>query len=111
HNDYLEQASDSGVVGLLAYALFIAAGLAWGFPRAGQTLATGPEDWLAFSVWLGVLGWSLQSFVEFGLYIPAVAWPAFALLGWLLGRNQPRPPETTAPIPRPLSPPAKPPKP
>ena len=36
-----------------------------------------------FAVWLGVLGWSLQSLVEFGLYIPALAWPAFTFLGWL----------------------------
>ena len=38
-----------------------------------------------FAVWLGVLGWSLQSLVEFSLYLPALAWPAFVLLGWLLG--------------------------
>jgi len=98
HNDYLEQASDSGVVGLLAYALFIVCAVARSFPKPGKTLATACDDWLAFSVWLGVLGWSLQSFVEFGLYIPAVAWPAFTFLGWLMGRNQPRRPETTAPI-------------
>ena len=68
HNDYLEQASDSGLAGFLAYALFIVGGLIWSFPR-------GPDEWLTFAVWLGVLGWSLQSFVEFGLYIPALAWP------------------------------------
>ncbi|MDB6023564.1 MAG: O-antigen polymerase, partial [Pedosphaera sp.] len=39
------------------------------------------------AVWLGVLGWALQSFVEFGLYIPALAWPAFGFMGWLLGAN------------------------
>jgi hypothetical protein len=38
------------------------------------------------AVWLGVLGWALQGVIEFGLYIPALAWPAFAFLGWLLGR-------------------------
>jgi len=31
------------------------------------------------------LGWALQSLLEFGLYIPALAWSAFALLGWLVG--------------------------
>jgi hypothetical protein len=90
HNDYLEQASDSGLPGLLAYVLFIVTALASSFPKAGQTAATRSEDWLVFSVWLGVLGWSLQSLVEFGLYIPALAWPAFTLLGWLLGRRRPR---------------------
>jgi hypothetical protein len=38
-------------------------------------------------VWLGLVGWALQSFIEFGLYIPAVAWVAFGLLGWLLGQT------------------------
>ncbi len=37
HNDYLEQASDSGVVGFLAYALFIVGALAWSFPEARKT--------------------------------------------------------------------------
>jgi O-antigen ligase len=87
HNDYLEQASDSGLVGLLAYALFIAGALGRSFPRPGKPLTAQPDGWLTFAVWLGVLGWSLQSFIEFGLYIPALAWSAFALLGWLLGRQ------------------------
>lgn len=87
HNDYLEQASDSGVVGFLAYGLFIVCALARSYPRSGKTAATGADDWLTFAVWLGVLGWSLQSMVEFGLYIPALAWPAFTLLGWLLGKD------------------------
>ena len=89
HNDYLEQASDSGVLGLLTYGAFIVAGLVWTFPRAGRTLPAGSDDWQTFAVWLGVFGWSLQGFVEFGLYIPALAWPAFAFLGWLLGSKRP----------------------
>jgi len=91
HNDYLEQASDSGWVALLAYVAFIGGALAWSFPKRGRFSDTEPEDWLGFAVWLGVLGWALQSFVEFGLYIPALAWPAFAFLGWLLGRQTARP--------------------
>ena len=86
HDDYLEQASDSGLVGMLAYALFISGALVRSFPRPGKAPNNRPDDWLTFAVWLGVLGWSLQSFVEFGLYIPALAWPAFAFLGWLLGK-------------------------
>jgi hypothetical protein len=88
HNDYLEQASDSGVAGLLIYTLFIVGALVWSYPRAGRAPPSGSDDWLVLSVWLGLLGWSLQSLVEFGLYIPAIAWPAFTFLGWLLGRNR-----------------------
>ena len=84
HNDYLEQASDSGVPGFLLYVLLVAGCLVYGRPRASSG-----GDWQAFWVWLGVVGWALQAFVEFPLYLPALSWPAFALLGWLLGRPKP----------------------
>mgnify|MGYP003329991977 FL=1 len=78
HNDYLQQAADSGLVGGVAFTGFVAASvLVLGRRTRG--------DWPLFTVWLGVLGWALQTFVEFGLYVPGVAWPAFALLGWLWG--------------------------
>jgi O-antigen ligase len=124
HNDYLEQATDSGVPGLLTYVAFIVGALVWSYPqsspRSATTLPPRPrsrppprhasdppypgtaarqaeekdenedetargtmDDWQTFSVWLGVLGWSLQGLLEFGLYIPALAWPAFALFGRL----------------------------
>jgi hypothetical protein len=31
-----------------------------------------------------VLGWFLQGLGEFSLYVPALAWTAFTMLGWLL---------------------------
>ena len=80
HNDYLEQASDSGVPGFMLYTVMVIGTLAY-------TLKKCRGDWLALSVWLGVLGWALQSLVEFGLYIPAIAWVAFAFMGWLLARG------------------------
>jgi len=103
HNDYLEQAADSGLLGMAAYTLFIVAALAWSYrevqpsqnPNLNRNLsppprpdsAKMPRNWLPFAVWLGLLGWSLQEFFEFGLYIPALAWPAFTFFGWLLGRK------------------------
>jgi O-antigen ligase len=82
HNDYLEQASDSGIVGFAVYLAFIGGSLVCAKPNA----ATDP---LRFAVWLGLLAWSLHGLMEFGLYIPALAWPAFSLMGWLLaGANQ-----------------------
>ena len=80
HNDYLQQASDSGVVGALAYAAFIGGAIWLTYRRLAARM-----NWLSFAVWLGLLGWSLQGLMEFGLYIPALAWTAFALFGWLLG--------------------------
>jgi hypothetical protein len=41
-----------------------------------------------FWIWLGLLGITLQSLTEFGLYIPAVSWPTMALLGWLVGSTR-----------------------
>jgi O-antigen ligase len=104
HNDYLEQASDSGFPAFLLYTSFIAAAIIRTFPgilplnhnlnrnlnpppsNAASTQAT--SDWRPFTLWLGVLGWALQSLFDFGLYIPAVAWPAFAFLGVLLGHER-----------------------
>ena len=78
HNDYLEQASDSGLPGLVLYGALILASLVLLRPRPAES-----REWTRFAVWLGLLGWSLQSLVEFGLYVPALAWPVFVFLGWL----------------------------
>jgi putative inorganic carbon (HCO3(-)) transporter len=85
HNDYLQQASDSGLPGFLAFATLVAGTLAYAWRWAGLR-----EDWIKLAVWLGLLGWALQSLMEFGLYIPAIAWPAFGLMGWLLGQSRNR---------------------
>ncbi|MGA2863007.1 MAG: O-antigen ligase family protein [Verrucomicrobiota bacterium] len=133
HNDYLQQACDSGLAGFLAYSAFILGVLVWSAPnfkpsvrrqegrgalagraqeRAAVTSLAGAlaafsrvcasaarqtetegsgalglaQDWQRFALWLGVLGWSLQGLFEFGLYIPALAWPAFAFMGWLCAK-------------------------
>jgi O-antigen ligase len=83
HNDYLQQACDSGVPGALAYAGTVV-GVLW---VSGGWLRRR-RDLFAYAVWLGVLGWALQGTMEFGLYLPGLGWTAVALLGWLLGRNE-----------------------
>lgn len=80
HNDYLQQASDSGLIGFLAYTVFVVGSLVM-LPKLCRL---GHRSDL-FAMWLGLLGWSLQSGVEFLLYIPALAWMAFAMFGWLWG--------------------------
>lgn len=80
HNDYLEQGSDSGVVGFLTYAGWVLGGLIWFYQRH-----QGAWSPLGFAVWLGLAGWTMQGLVEFGLYVPGLAWPAFLLLGWGCG--------------------------
>ena len=79
HNDYLEQFSDSGIPGGIFYAAWIFLALA-GIAR--RVWKSGNQT--AFAVFAGLLGWFVQGIGEFSLFIPALAWTAFALLGCLL---------------------------
>jgi O-antigen ligase len=85
HNDYLEQAADSGLPGFALYSAFIVMALVLAFKKLQA------DDWQTFALWLGVLGLALQSLFEFGLYTPATAWPAFAFLGYLIAKAPPTP--------------------
>jgi hypothetical protein len=81
HNDYLEQGSDSGLIGMALYCFFIFLTIFRVFQRKFLgNWAKAP--WFA-ALTLGLLGICLQSFVEYHLYIPALAWPAFFLFGWV----------------------------
>jgi len=80
HNDYLEQFSDSGIPGGIFYAAWIFLALA---TIALRVWPSGNQ--ITFAIFIGLLGWFMQGIGEFGLYIPALAWMAFTLLGCLLG--------------------------
>jgi len=92
HNDYLQQASDSGLPGGAAYLAFTLSVLFFGYAKP-----KGSEGTLQFLVWLGFLGWAMQGMMEFSLYIPALAWPAFAFAGWLLRCQAGRAPSSQPP--------------
>ncbi len=92
HNDYLEQFSDSGVPGGIIYAAWIIAALIF----VGRNLWKS-QNQIIFAVFLGVLGWFIQGIGEFSLFIPALAWTAFVLLGCMLGwQNIEENPSSTA---------------
>jgi len=81
HNDYLEQFSDSGIPGGIFYAAWIMVAVA----------VLGRRIWkhgspIAFAIFIGLCGWFVQGLGEFGLYVPALAWTAFTLLGCLLNQ-------------------------
>ena len=82
HNDYLEQFSDSGVIGGLAYAAWIFLALT---ATVKKTWRGG--DAISFAILAGLLAWFVQGFGEFGLFIPALAWTAFTLLGCTIGQK------------------------
>jgi hypothetical protein len=79
HNDYLEQFSDSGIPGGIFYAAWIVLALT---AVARRVWKSGNQT--AFAIFAGLLGWFVQGIGEFSLYIPALAWTAFTLLGCLL---------------------------
>ena len=82
HNDYLEQFSDSGIPGGIFYSVwivlaFVAIGRRiWKSENHADKLSA-----LRFAIFAGLLGWFIQGAGEFSLYIPALAWTAFTLLG------------------------------
>lgn len=79
HNDYLQQASDSGWLGGLSFL----GGLGAAGVALYRKLRTS-SSWIHWSAFVGWMALSLQAFSEFPLYISALAWPAFLILGWLL---------------------------
>lgn len=82
HNDYLQQAVDSGLPGFVAYSGLVLGGLLHRGRARIREVGTR-----TFAVWLGLSAWFTHGLVEFGLYIPASAWCAFALLGWLVAQK------------------------
>jgi hypothetical protein len=85
HNDYLEQACDSGIPAFLAYSVMIfgSLGLLYRY-----RLKRGLQGFDArFMVWLGLLGLCLHSVVDYHLYVPALAWPMFFLFGFEMNFN------------------------
>jgi len=79
HNDYLEQFSDSGVIGGISYLAWITLTLVFCGRRLWRR-----TDYLSITLFAGVLAWFIQGLGEFSLYIPALAWTAFTLLGCLV---------------------------
>jgi hypothetical protein len=84
HNDYLEQFSDSGVGWRtdLRGLDFSGAGGGW------QKIWRSRDAKFQFAIFAGLLGWFVQGFGEFELYVPALAWTAFTLLGYLIGQKE-----------------------
>jgi len=78
HNDYLQQAVESGIPGFILFLSAVGVCML----NATRQAIRSPYS-AVFCLWLGLIGWALQSFTEFGLYIPAVGWIAFCFLGCL----------------------------
>jgi O-antigen ligase len=76
HNDYLEQFSDSGILGGIFYASWIFLALATITRRVWKS-----GNKITFAIFAGLLGWFMQGIGEFSLYVPALGWMSFTFLG------------------------------
>ena len=81
HNSYLQMASDSGAAGAVVFAVLWLVALRDGFRLARQRAG----DAVGIAVVAGVTGFVVHGFLDFDLYVPGVAVPAFLLLGILQG--------------------------
>ena len=81
HNDYLQQFSDSGLLGGVFFVALVGM-VVW----VGVALARRGNG-LVFGVVLGVTFFAIQSLVEFGFYVPATSWCWFGLSGWLVAQS------------------------
>ncbi|MBI5685316.1 MAG: O-antigen ligase family protein [Verrucomicrobia bacterium] len=80
HNNFLQQWTDSGIIGFSSFtALWI--GTLW---LGARRLRSGPFDPLTWATWTSLAAWTLHNLVDFDLYVAAVAWPAFLMAGWML---------------------------
>ena len=81
HNCFLQMWSDSGVAADCTFTLLWLVAVRDGFKLARRR----PGDAAAVAVCAAVAGWFIHSLVDFDLYVPGVAMPAFLLLGILQG--------------------------
>lgn len=81
HNNFLQMWSDSGLAGFVIFALLWLVGLRDGFNVARQRYG----DAAGIAIVAGITGWVVHAMMDFDLYVPGVALPAFILLGVLQG--------------------------
>jgi O-antigen ligase len=94
HNNFLQMWSDSGVAGFVVFALLWLVALRDGLALVRQRVG----DAAAIAITAALAGWVVHGVVDFDLYVPGVAWPAFGLLGVLQGlKNLPDIQPVTAP--------------
>lgn len=87
HNNFLQMWTDSGVVAFGVFAALWVVGL-----RDALRLAAARRgDAAAVAIAAGLAGWTVHGLVDFDLYVPGVAWPAFLLLGMVQGLKEPPP--------------------
>jgi O-antigen ligase len=84
HNNFLQMWSDSGVLAFVAFAGLWVVAVRDSFRLARQRRS----DVAAAAIAGALVGWTVHGLVDFELYVPGVALPAFILLGTLQGLKE-----------------------
>jgi hypothetical protein len=71
------------VLGGLTYFIWIFLALT----LAGQKIWRN-GDAISLAIFAGAIGWFIQGIGEFSLFVPALAWTAFTLLGVIVGQKR-----------------------
>jgi O-antigen ligase len=84
HNNFLQIFSDSGVLAFVVFAaLWVVA-----MRDAVRLTRRRPGDAAALAICAALAGWVVHGLVDFDLYVPGAAVPAFLLLGALQGLKE-----------------------
>ena len=84
HNNFLQMWSDSGVLAFVAFALLWIVAVRDAFRLTRRRVG----DAAAIAICGALTGWTLHGLVDFDLYVPGVALPAFILLGVMQGLKE-----------------------
>lgn len=84
HNNFLQMASDSGIGAFVVFTALWGVGL-WRALR----LARQRADALSAGLAAALAAWTTHGLLDFDLYVPGVALPAFGLLGAVQGLSDP----------------------
>ena len=84
HNNFLQMWSDSGVLAFVAFAALWVVAVRDSFRLARERAG----DVAAAAICGALVGWTVHGLVDFELYVPGVALPAFVLLGTLQGLKE-----------------------
>ena len=84
HNSFLQMWSDSGLPGFVMFALLWLVALRDAFQLARSRYG----DAASIAVCAALAGWVVHGVMDFDLYVPGVALPAFVLLGVLQGLKE-----------------------
>lgn len=85
HNDYLQILCEAGFLSFLVYiGLWV-----WGGRDALRLVKLRNGDAASVALVMFFAAWTVHSMIDFDLFVPGLAWPAFMILGMVQGLKDP----------------------